>query len=981
MLNYLYDTFYTLEDCFDLEYYNAQMRAEFFESAEAGLMHFRETGWQQGKSPSAHFDAAFYLASNEDVRLHNLEPLSHFIAHGQYEGRRPHPSADRFAVLNARGRQLAERLDNLVERRFYFSASGHPEVCDVHPVLHYFAYGYQAGFSLSPAFDPAFYLSANVDVHHHRIDPLLHYVEYGWRENRRSAEGTKWLSMSESDLDAIETIRSGLDLDFYLHQEPWIAGSDVDPAAHYYSFGEKAGKAPKASFSPLYYLSRYSDVSDAGVNAFAHYLNYGHREGREGTPTGYAQLRVDDITAEAINTLSPASGFLRWDDANVPQVYIIIPIYRGFNETLTCLKSALTRKTDVPFKIIALDDHSPDSKLTQALRQVCEHHGVKYVYNDVNLGFVGNVNKGFDIIKAKGLAHVLLLNADAHVYDHWLDRMVGHLKADDSIATLTPMSNNATIMSYPEFCGTNLYNIEISHEEIAKQALDIKLPVVDVITGVGFAMLISEKALNQVGDLDVEAFGKGYGEEVDFCQRARLQGFRNVAVPDVFVTHIGTVSFGEMQAAENQAGQEVLKQRYPDYDIAVHDFIHGDPLYPVRAAYDTARLIRKCKEAPFVLSISHNLGGGIKTYVQDLKEMTLRGGHGFIDITIVSADSVSVTACWPDIVQKLINLRAVHFSQLQDLLGRITANCRWAIFNSMFGAGVNLRDKLERILKFHAPHLAYVVHDFAVDCPRANFTDMTNNLCVGVQPLSKCQTCVRTHTLIHDLDVAAWRAGHRALLENSKVIVVPDRSVPNYLWHPNKASLPIVVRPHQEPELAELAPLEPDTTRGGKRVYAVVGAIGPHKGSRVLRALRDHMASTGVNFEIHVIGYTDLADLHDGENIIVHGKYASTLDAVNKLRALRPDAALSLSVWPETYCYTLSILTALGLPVVGFDIGAQGERLRQYSRAKVIDLSLKANILSLSKTLESLSIEDLWANPLPSQGFSHYTDIDTYFEN
>jgi len=36
-----------------------------------------------------------------------------------------------------------------------------------------------------------------------------------------------------------------------------------------------------------------------------------------------------------------------------------------------------------------------------------------------------------------------------------------------------------------------------------------------------------------------------------------------------------------------------------------------------------------------------------------------------------------------------------------------------------------------------------------------------------------------------------------------------------------------------------------------------------------------------------------------------------------------------LSIWPETWCHTLTELWAVGLPVVGFNTGAVGERLQK----------------------------------------------------
>ena len=46
------------------------------------------------------------------------------------------------------------------------------------------------------------------------------------------------------------------------------------------------------------------------------------------------------------------------------------------------------------------------------------------------------------------------------------------------------------------------------------------------------------------GSLRADVFAQGYGEENDFCLRARHLGWRHVAAPGVFVAHVGGHSFG-----------------------------------------------------------------------------------------------------------------------------------------------------------------------------------------------------------------------------------------------------------------------------------------------------------------------------------------------------------------------------------------------------------------------------------------------------
>ena len=83
----------------------------------------------------------------------------------------------------------------------------------------------------------------------------------------------------------------------------------------------------------------------------------------------------------------------------------------------------------------------------------CGRMGAKGAFslfeNAVNLGFVGTVNLGMQ--KHEG-RDVVLLNSDTLVADGWLDRLITAAYSEKNIATVTPFSNNASIVSFPKIC-------------------------------------------------------------------------------------------------------------------------------------------------------------------------------------------------------------------------------------------------------------------------------------------------------------------------------------------------------------------------------------------------------------------------------------------------------------------------------------------------------------------------------------------------
>jgi autotransporter passenger strand-loop-strand repeat protein len=68
---------------------------------------------------------------------------------------------------------------------------------------------------------------------------------------------------------------------FYLSRYPDIAQAGVDPAFHYHILGWREGRDPNAYFSTSGYLNSNPDVKAAGIDPLEHYHLYGWKEGRD----------------------------------------------------------------------------------------------------------------------------------------------------------------------------------------------------------------------------------------------------------------------------------------------------------------------------------------------------------------------------------------------------------------------------------------------------------------------------------------------------------------------------------------------------------------------------------------------------------------------------------------------------------------------------------------------------------------------------
>ena len=77
----------------------------------------------------------------------------------------------------------------------------------------------------------------------------------------------------------------------------------------------------------------------------------------------------------------------------------------------------------------------------------------------------------------------------------------------------------------------------------------------------------------------------------------------------------------------------------------------------------------------------------------------------------------------------------------------------------------------------------------------------------------------------------------------------------------------------------------------------------------------------------------------------------------DKVAEIKPHLGAVLSIWPETWCHTLTELWSCGVPVIGFDLGAVGERITQTGAGWVLN-DMQAE--SVECLLNSLSKDSDW---------------------
>lgn len=597
---------------------------------------------------------------------------------------------------------------------------------------------------------------------------------------------------------------------------------------------------------------------------------------------------------------------------------VIVPVYKGLFDTQRCITSVLNSTCKRPWRLVVINDASPEPEVTDWLRSIAASEPrMLLLENSENLGFVGTVNRG---MAASTQADVLLLNSDTEVANDWLDRLCATAYSHKLNGTVTPFSNNATICSYPRFCEPNV--LAPGHTTASLDALAAKAnprAAVEVPTGVGFCMYIRRDCLDAVGLFDVPNFGKGYGEENDFCRRAHALGWRNLQALDTFVLHAGGVSFGASKSQRELDAMETLRRLHPDYEGAVMRFIADDPSLPYRRALDIARL--QTSTRPKVLCVVHDRAGGTLRHVRELAT-TLRDTAEILTLTPAPGLRVRLALAAP--TEEFALDFQVH-EQMDALVSMLRSiGVSLVHFHHLLGHV----DAIKSLPKRLGVPFDFTAHDHYSYCPQISLTDHRNRYC-GEKGEEQCKGCLAKSPAPGGVDIVTWRNNSRDFLRQARHILAPsaDMSARMERFVP-EADVRHV--PHLDIDSSQPLPnVRPLSRRDPNEPLKVVilGALSSIKGADVLEAVAIAAAKAKAPVEFHLLGYGYRnLKTQPGARLTVHGEYTDA-ELPSLLEWLQPDLAWFPAQWPETYSYTLSACLQAGLPIVAPDLGAFAERL------------------------------------------------------
>lgn len=627
-------------------------------------------------------------------------------------------------------------------------------------------------------------------------------------------------------------------------------------------------------------------------------------------------------------------------------VTVIVPICKGVLETRSCLASlrAALAEGDNIQEVILVDDAADDPSMAIVLAaHAAPDAATPFVVlrQGSREGFVAAVTRG--IAAARPSHDIILLNADTIVPPFFAARLRAAAHARPDIASATPLSNTATILSLPDGQGTN----DLQSDEVMALDKILEASLADGIetpTGIGFCLYLRRDALDDVGPLD-QVWGQGYCEEVDWCLRARDRGWSHVAAVDVAVFHQGSVSFG---LAERDAllarNHPVLEARYPEYTAELRAFLAQDPLADLRA--DAFCRLLATTATRVLLHFSHAMGGGTAILIEALAARFAET-PGCVNVICSRVhDEFRNTDIFLVVwVERGLSLRLPHdaIAGFVARLGGIGIPLRMLV-HSLTGVGPAIR----AITALGIPYSVYL-HDYQWYCPRVVLVDQTGHHC-GEPGARYCQLCVRANP-IYDFghedaairaDLPGWVAANMDLLAAAVAVIAPSQdSFSRFLRQCPQARLRVV--PH--PDRSEAARIDragdmQDVTR-----IAIVGGLSVQKGRDVLWRLCAAIETAHAPIQIDMFGAVENAkDFLDFGCLRLHGPYARK-ELAGLLADSHPHFVLFPAVWPETWCFALSDVWAAGYPAVAFDIGAIAERIRATGGGAVLAFAPDSDLI------------------------------------
>lgn len=598
---------------------------------------------------------------------------------------------------------------------------------------------------------------------------------------------------------------------------------------------------------------------------------------------------------------------------------VIVPVYNGF-DYLSKLFSSI-KKTRLKFRLIVVDDCSTDERVKPFLYSIKEEfEDYLLIENEKNEGFLPSVNKALVVCKN----HVAIVNTDTELPSNWLERLINPFLIDKSIASTTPYTNSGTIFSFPNFGVNNLIFEDLSVEELDSNFREIVPKYESTPTGVGFCMGMNYDVIKEIGIFDEEAFGKGYGEENDWCQRAIKHGYKNVHVENLFVYHKHGGSFtSEEKTKLNNEHLKILAERYPNYSEDVANYCRRDLNRNIR---ELILMKYYCKNGKTILVFNHKIGGGATSYLERKIEEENAAGNAVI---IVQYNyEVNIFEIHFRYNQYCFDYKIDSIDSLANVIKYLSVCDIW--INNLYTYR-SMRETLDSILRLKENiegRIIFLFHDLFSICPSVDMVDENRRYC----SMSHCNNCVES-CYMGQTKIDEWREIFRKFLSTVDEVRTFSNNTKSIVESVYGVFDNLTVVPH----VVDYMPSFSKQVKTSDTInIGLLGNLSINKGYDIVKQMVEYIDRNHLNVKIKLIGSVEEGLTKFKQDIFSEtGKY--TTGMIPRLTFEEDiDVFLIPSVWPETFSYTSEEIMCMNYPIACFKIGAPAERISKYEKGLLI---------------------------------------------
>ncbi|HSN20921.1 MAG TPA: glycosyltransferase, partial [Usitatibacter sp.] len=357
----------------------------------------------------------------------------------------------------------------------------------------------------------------------------------------------------------------------------------------------------------------------------------------------------------------------------------------------------------------------------------------------------------------------------------------------------------------------------------------------------------------------------------------------------------------------------------------------------------------------------HNMGGGANQYRRNIiAERNAKGEAVLLCTYNLPMLEYRLHVFEPGVETRVYRIST--FLALERILEKVPAAELFVNSPVSFDEPLLLADWLARMrTEFPASRLTVTAHDYFSICPSFVLLNADGRYC-GVPEISECVECLKRHpasyvALSPPTQIGPWRALWGRCLNTADEIRCFSQSTREHLLraYPSLASRRITVIPHK----TDFVPARLPRVARGTPVIGVIGEISPQKGAWIVRDMVAQIEREGLDARVVVLGTLNVA--HRSEKLRVTGAYRRE-DLVDLVEEHGVNLLFFPSVWPETFSYVVAEMIALRLPIVAFDLGAPGERLREYPMARLCpEVSAGSALATLLDFHRQLALRDATA--------------------